>query len=291
MNNLASLVEGYLKSAGFKVLEGDKGCVVADRLVVGEDHDTRIVWTIPKAQKMARYESVLRARVSKLRSKYPDAKATVLASSRSGFSRPLQQELNDQRVRILVPIQFFDTAFKFEHAPKAASAIADIRSTKILSQRVRQPYTAEGVTGQASTGKDLLDTLCEELSTGNTSTVRLVVGRAGSGKTFLSRAVFAQLYERFMKAKAQQGSAARPIPLLPDHMKDLYALRTELLIENFLRTDVASPVSRDTFEWLLVNGFAIWLLDGLDELFNGDPDFFDYLLDLITRPIESRKIL
>lgn len=291
MNSLTPLVEGYLESAGFKILEGDKDCVVADRLVFAEDHDTRIVWTIPGGQEMARYESVLRASVSKLRSKYPDAKATVLSSSRSGFSRSLQQELNDQRIRILVPIQFFDTAFKFELAPRAASAIADIRSTKILSQRVRQPYTAEGVTGEASTGRDLLDTLSKELSTSNTPTVRLVVGRAGIGKTFLSRAVFAQLYERFMKAKAQQGSASRPIPLLPDHMKDLYALRTELLIENFLRTDVASPVSRDTFEWLLVNGFTIWLLDGLDELFTGDPDFSDYLLDLITRPGSQAKIV
>ena len=139
--------------------------------------------------------------------------------------------------------------------------------------------------------RDLLDTLSEELSTSKTSAVRIVVGRAGMGKTFLSRAVFALLYDRFMKTKARHGSASRPIPLLPEHMKDLYALRTELLIENFLRTDVASPVSRDTFEWLLVNGFAIWLLDGLDELFNGDPGFFDYLLELITRPGSRAKIV
>ena len=291
MNDLALLVKGYLKSAGFKILEEYEDCVVADRFVFAEDRDTRIVWTIPTRQEKARYEAVLRASVSKLRSKYPDAKATVLSASRSGFSRPLQQELNDQRIRILVPIQFFDTEFKFEHAPKAASAIADIRSPEILSQRVRQPYTAEGVAIDAAPGRDLLDTLSEELSSSETSTIRIVVGRAGMGKTFLSRAVFASLYERFMKAKARQGSASRPIPLLPEHMKNLYALRTELLIENFLRTDVASPVNRDTFEWLLVNGFAIWLLDGLDELFTGDPGFFDYLLELITRPGSRANIV
>ena len=291
LNSLALLVEGYLESAGFKILEEYEHCVVADRFVFAEDRDTRIVWTIPEGQKMDRYESVLRASVSMLRSKHPDAKATVLSSSRSGFSRPLQQELNDQRIRILVPIQFFDTEFKFERAPKAASAIKDIRSTKILSQRVCQPYSAEGVTVDTSPEGDLLDTLSEELSASNTSTVRIVVGRAGMGKTFLFRAVFAHLYKRFMKAKAQQGSALRPIPLLPDHMKDLYALRTELLIENFLRTDVASPVTRGTFEWLLVNGFTIWLLDGLDELLTGDPGFFDYLLELITRPGSQAKIV
>ena len=290
MNNLALLVKGYLESAGFKIIEEHKDYVVADRLVFAEDRDTRIVWTIPKDQ-MSQYEALLRASVSKLRLKYPNAKATVLSSSRSGFSRPLQQELTDQRIRVLVPIQFFDTEFKLEHAPKAASAIADIRSTKILSQRVCQPYIAEDVTVDATPRKDLLDTLIEELGASNTATVHLVVGRAGIGKTFLSRAVFAKLYAHFKKAKAQHSSAPRPIPLLPDHMKDLFALRTELLIENFLRTDVASPVSRDTFEWLLVNGFAIWLLDGLDELFAGDEGFFDYLLELITRPESRAKIV
>ena len=83
MNSMALLVEGYLKSAGFKILEEHEGCVVADRLVFGDDRDTRIVWTIPMGQEIARYESLLRASVSRLRSKYPDAKATVLSSSRS----------------------------------------------------------------------------------------------------------------------------------------------------------------------------------------------------------------
>ena len=45
MNSMALLVEGYLKSAGFKILEEHEGCVVADRLVFGDDRDTRIVWT------------------------------------------------------------------------------------------------------------------------------------------------------------------------------------------------------------------------------------------------------
>ncbi len=216
----------------------------------------------------------------------------MLSRTRGGFSRSLRQELADQRIRVLVPIQFFDAAFKVEEAPKAASAIADIRSTRILAERVPQPYQAEGIAGDEATGKDLLDTLSSELRTAtNTPAVRLVVGRAGIGKTFLSRALFAHLYDNFMKAKAQLRSTPRPVPLLPDHMKDLYALRTELLVENFLRTDVASPVSRETFEWLLVNGYATWLLDGLDELFTGDPGFFDYVLELVTRPGSKAQVV
>ncbi|MBM4388995.1 MAG: pentapeptide repeat-containing protein, partial [Deltaproteobacteria bacterium] len=40
----------------------------------------------------------------------------------------------------------------------------------------------------------------------------------------------------------------------------------------------------------MVNGFTTWLLDGLDELYAGDPGFFDYLLDLVTRPRSKAQI-
>ena len=84
--------------------------------------------------------------------------------------------------------------------------------------------------------------------------------------------------------------ALRPIPLMPAYLKNIYAMRTELLVENFLKTDVASPVSRETFQWLLANGFASWLLDGLDELYAGDEHFFEYLADLLTQPGSKAQI-
>src|SRR2546425_3261102 len=34
---------------------------------------------------------------------------------------------------------------------------------------------------------------------------------------------------------------------------------------------------------MLVNGFTTWLLDGPDELYAGDPSFFEFLADLVTR--------
>ena len=120
--------------------------------------------------------------------------------------------------------------------------------------------------------------------------VRVIVGKAGIGKSFLFNALFARLYDNFLDEKRHQRSTPRPIPLVPTYLNGLYALRTELLIDNFLRTDVASPVGRDSFEWLLVNGFASWLLDGLDELYTGDANFFYYLLDLITRPNSRAQI-
>jgi len=118
----------------------------------------------------------------------------------------------------------------------------------------------------------------------------VVVGSAGIGKSYLFQALFAQLYDNFLRAKSRHATGSRPIPLMPEHMRGVLALRTELLVENFLRTDVAAPVTRETFEWLLVNGFTTWLLDGLDELYAGDPSFFEYLLELLTRKGSKAQI-
>lgn len=290
MESFLPLVCGYFESAGFKILLHQTECLVADKLAYGQERDTWVVWTIPPDQEVGRYEPTLRARISALRPNYPDARAVVLAKARKGLSREFQQELSDQRIRFLVPVQFFDTEFKVEEAPKAASAISDIRSLDILEKRVQQPYVAQGPDDESASGPDLLATLFDERARIETPIVRVVVGRAGIGKSFLFRALFARLYDEFLQAKAGLVARARPIPLLPEHIKGIYALRTELLIENFLRADVASPVGRETFEWLLVNGFTMWLLDGLDELYAGDPSFFEYLADLVTRKDSKAQI-
>jgi hypothetical protein len=87
--------------------------------------------------------------------------------------------------------------------------------------------------------------------------------------------------------KSRLNLSQRPIPFVPQHLRTTYSVRTLALVDSFLRSDVAAPVSRDTLEWMLTNGHCIWMFDGLDELYSGDPEFFDYILDLLTRP-ESR---
>jgi hypothetical protein len=285
--NLMPLVRGYLESAGFKIIVQEDGCIVGDKLLFGQERDTWVVWPLPADLEPAKYESTLRGSVATLRPNYPDARAFVVAWSRAGFSRSFYQALSDLRVKFVVPIWFFDAAFRVEEAPKAASAIADIRSLDILKERVPQPYRQDSRPGESA---DLFDTLLLELNKGESPTVRVVVGRAGIGKTFLFRALFARMYEEFLQAKSGQALGRRPIPLLPEHLKGVYAIRTELLVDNFLRTDVAAPVERQTFEWLLVNGFTTWLLDGLDELYAGDPYFFEYLSDLVTRKASKAQI-
>lgn len=289
MTELTSLVDGFLTAAGFKCTPLGRLCACAERPLFAGDRDVRLVWTAPP--EATSIEPAVRGSIGEYRRRFPEAWAALVVHSRSGLSRPFLEYLTEQRIRVLVPGQFFDTDFKVDQAPQMRSAIASLRSTEILCQRVPQPYVLDGDAADGADSRDLLATLLEELKQPQESRLRLVVGKAGIGKTFLFRALFAELYSAFADAKARQSSRARPIPFLPEHLKNALGLRTELLVESFLQSDVASPVSRQAFEWLLVNGFSTWLFDGLDELYAGDARFFEYLADLLTRPGSQAQIL
>ena len=285
--SLAEAVRSYLESAGFN-LSQEHDCLIADKLIFGAERDTRLVWVTPEGRRTGSYGSHLWESISRVRGHYPSAKATVVAPSREGFSSDLRRTLTQSRVKLLTPIQFFDSPFRVEESPRAASAIADIRQAAESQGRIPQPFEVE--TDVPKRDQDLFLRLRDDMSDTTDATVRIVVGRAGIGKSFLFNALFADLYREFLAAKRQLRNRPRPIPLLPEHLKQTHSMRTDALIDNFLHTDVAAPMSSETFVWLLVNGYAAWLLDGLDELYAGDPGFFDYLLNLVTTPGSRAQI-
>ena len=225
-------------------------------------------------------------------SKYPDARLYIVAHSREGFSREFHQEIKKYRVTFRVPIQFFDTAFKVDYARDFKSAISSLLDASDPKRRVLQPFDFE-TQGQVCEGEgDLLDCLVKEISSnGGTPCLHIIAGSAGAGKSVFFQALFKQLYSQFMeKKRRQQHGGLRPIPLLPQYLS-AGSPRTQDLINNFLQRDVATPVSPPTFDWLLVNGFSMWLFDGLDELYAGDKVFFDKLLELLTTPDSKAQIL
>ena len=275
MSDLETLASGYLQSAGFQILDRANGCIVADRMEFG-GHDIRIVQT-RRPDKPSTHD--LLDNILDIRSNYPDARSTILAPSRDGFSRDYIAELSAEKISLVVPVQFFDAPFKVEQAPRTTSVIADIRRQAELDTRIPQPYVFSD--GQGG-GEDLFDTLLDELSKPDGPQIRFVVGRAGVGKSYLFRALFRRLYDNFLESKSRHRVHARPIPLLPEHLKGSNATRINHLIQTFLHDDVASPILPDTFSWLLTNGFATWLLDGLDELYAGEDAFFDDIFDLVA---------
>lgn len=297
MDNLQQLIEGYLASEGFNLLDVKPGFVVADRPTVGGARDTRLVWVPTEPDHAANFPQLERRLLSQFNAvipQYPNASYSIVTSWLGGFSRDFTSETSRLRVRRNPPVQFFDAPFKFEDAPEAASAIKSLRDAGMRWRRVPQPYS-ELVDGEArGAGDDLLDALLDELRTpGARKDPRLiiVVGPAGAGKSVLFETLFSLLYEQFLNHKARLEDFPRPIPLVPAYLREAIAFRMDALVENFLRTDVAAPIRRPTFEWMLTHGFLIWLFDGLDELYAGDPDFFEDILDLLTRAESTAQIL
>jgi len=291
MDNLLSLVKGYLMSDGYRVLEEQEECLVARKMTTGYEEDTRIIWTVPSEEYAKRYEGILLGSIPKLSQKYPEAKSIVLAGTRAGFSRRLIHGLTDLRANLRVAAHYFDLPFKDDETPEARKAGTIVRNIveKGMTLRVPQPFHSED---SDESDNDLLDVLVDDLSqTIRSPAIRIVVGQAGIGKTWLFRALFSRLYETFQGRKAKQELGLRPIPLIPEYLRNSVSFRTENLIDNFLRTEVAAAVHPGTFQWLLVNGFTSWLFDGLDELYVEDPQFFEELGDYVTRPGSKAQII
>lgn len=164
---------------------------------------------------------------------------------------------------------------------RSASAARKLRDEgdEVARHRVRQPYRD----ADDNEGDDLLEELARQFESSRewARPIILVTAPAGYGKTVLFQALFSRLHKHFHEAKRRGEKARRPLPLLPDHLGAAGAAGLPGLIDEFLRTDVAGPMTRAAFEWMLTNGYGAWLIDGLDEVIARDAHFFEYLEDLI----------
>jgi Pentapeptide repeats (8 copies) len=286
-------VEEYLRSAAYNLLNTDHGLIVADKAGVGGDRDTLVVWLpaqLYPGKSFSQFEPSFVEKLERDVSVYPDAHYIILVDSLEGISRTFTEIATTRRVKIRVPALFFDAPFRVEEAPEAASAIKSLRDLDI-SKFIPQPYFQE-LNGSASiTHSDLLSDLVDDIQAAEGPCIRFVVGSAGAGKSVLFKNLFGLTYRDFIAKKNRRVLSRRPIPFIPEHLRETYIIRTVALVDSFLRTDVAAPVPRETLEWMLANGCCSWMFDGLDELYSGDLEFFDYLLEKLTRPDSQAQIL
>ena len=294
MGDLQSLAQGYMSSLGYNILERTESLLVADKMDIGGGRDTRLIWAPQRPEHEKDFRQLewrLLEDFESTISRYPDARRFLVLESLGGFSQDFWKKADEFGIEQRVAIHFFDTPFKSEEAPKEfKSAIKDLLDPSITWKRIPQPYSllVEGEPG----GEDLFEHLFEELRWPPESPcLRIIVGPAGIGKTFLFKTLFYNLYDHFQSRKRQQELFPRPIPLIPAYLPSAPMRRTQTLINNFIDTEIAKPIRRPTFEWMLVHGFLLWLFDGLDELYAGDPNFFEEILDLLTREDSKAQIL
>jgi hypothetical protein len=294
VHDMQALVEGYLESAGYNLIEKGPGFIVADRAEFGgAGRDTRLYWIVPPAlpEDIRSMEPRLAASFMENLRRFPKARAWLISPVGGGFSKRFRHEAQQLGIRISSPIHFFDAPFKHEEAPETASVARSILERASKTQRIPQPFRMEVPEGPPVPGEDLLPALVEKVGSGEESLLAFIVGPAGIGKSVLFYHLFSELYVTFQAAKRRGDIFPRPIPLMPDYLTGHGAPRTGQVIESFLRAEIAVPVYRRTFEWMLTHGFTTWLWDGLDELYAGDPEFLEVLQDLVTQPKSRGRVL
>jgi hypothetical protein len=104
--------------------------------------------------------------------------------------------------------------------------------------------------------------------------VYLIVGSAGGGKSVVFSALFTYLYEVFMKRKQAQTEGMRPIPVMPESLLRADAYSTEALFKAVAETEVAAALDPRLLDKFVRDGRVALMIDGLDEFFAEQDDFF-----------------
>jgi len=289
--SLLDLCEGLLEADGYNVSH-KQNVVIAERAGTSGSTETRVVLIHEQSSKPPE-EQYMEA-IRQIYRNYPNCEVHLLTPTLEGFHPDFRKELKRTlRVRLQVPVQFFDLPFQFEmggERSRSALRIISREGEEISTMRVIQPFEE---TRQNRRGRDLLNELHDLLSQRiEKPTLVFVIGPAGSGKSILFKCLYARLYKHYIDRKRKHEMQRRPLPLLPEHIRVSIAFNLEGLIDAFIQTEVARPLRRELFKWLLVGGYTTWLLDGLDELISSDPEFFnERIADLLLSSIEVRKTI
>lgn len=177
-----------------------------------------------------------------------------------------------------VPIWFFDKEFSTLKASTPLKVLEE-EVRKYEYERITQPFICEG-----KEGSDLLGTLGGELVSPQQPCLRIILAPAGYGKTVLMASLYSKLKDKFLDEKQRQHLSMRPIIMLPGHVGR--ASELDELINNFINSEYTfGEASVDTFKFWINNNFAVWLLDGVEELLIKNPEecMFSLLDEYIVR--------
>ena len=291
-----NLAQGYLRAEGWDVRTRGRDLLVGDRVSRRSDDekDYIYVWVPPDVgTDFGSREGPYLRRFEEAKVEHPNAEKILLVQTRAGLSSEFRTGANRwHNVRVLTEAQFFDTSMRWETDPGSASAAKKLRNrgAEFANQRIKQPFRVVRPYGSGDdlSGPDLLDVLHNNLrnprSRDDRPTIHIVVGPAGMGKSFLFETLYARLYDEFQADKRAQHPSARPFALLRDYLEDAASSTIASTLDAYLRTEFPKRLDSEQFNWRLIHGMGIWLLDGLDEVLERDSKFFVNLEDLMTTP-------
>ncbi len=298
MKDRLELAQGYLAAEGWDVKASGRGLLLCHRdSRRGDDEkDYLYVWvTADVGHNFSSQERPYFRRFEEAKDVHPTAELVLLVPGLEGLSTDFRRSARKWwGVKVLAPAQFFDTDLRWERDRRTASAASELRKrgTETARTRIAQPFhvlQSSDINGD-DLGTDLLDVLHKTLpGPSSEATIHIIVGPAGMGKSVLFDSLYSRLYDDFIADKRALYLSARPFALLPEYMSDAAAPTIGSLLDAYLRTEFAGQMDRDMFNWKLVHGLGVWLLDGLDEILERDTRFFDHLEDLMTMPDGDRS--
>lgn len=318
MPDLHESARTYLEASGFRVLRSADGVLDATRDTADGRRERVLTWTLASAVRPSEHLSatertargalenrLLRGIEREMRAA-TGATGYLLVERRLGLSQRFVSEatrLLGSRGGIRVPIEFFDTPYKKDgdgaeqkrRSRRARTSLDDVLTRAARTRRVGQPFARRGgpeAGDKIAVEGDLVEHLETEMmdpSPGARLTV--IDGSAGGGKTVAFNALVTSLYREFLAAKAEKQRRRRPIVFLPEHIRGRQTGYVDDVLGAVAETDIAGVASPDQMKWLLVNGFAIWLFDGLDEFYAGSPDFFRFVETVLAAPGSQAQLV
>lgn len=226
-------------------------------------------------------EAYLETRLSDLNKRYeriPESSRFFLSPAPLGA---VPKAVSENKFIYQIPIWFFDRNFSEEKQSTPLKRFEESALTYKF-ERIGQPYKID----QNRYCDDLLKQLEEELIAPEQSWLRIIVAPAGYGKTVLMATLYKNLKDRFMEGKKKQEFfiSPRPIIMLPQHLG--MANDLEDFINNFIIAEYDyGVINQETLKFLIKNNFAIWLLDGVEELILKDPEcIYKIIDDFVSAP-------
>lgn len=300
----------FLVRGGYRTVRSEPGFVELERegdprlLLWVEDRTLPPSASLSEADRKARTEredGLLRHMISELQATR-DGVAYFLLPGRLGLSqgfiseatRILQRKRADGVGGIRVPVEFFDTAYKIDGSTGAKSrttAMATMLTLAARRRRVAQPFSirtglrSKDVKAGAADLVEHLETILMQAP--ERAVLRIIDGAAGSGKSVAFEALAAVTYAEFMAAKQSAIQRPRPLVFLPEHIRGHTIGYVDDIVDAMIENEAAAPVEPEQLRFLLSQGHAVWMLDGLDEILGGDNDLFSFLTEQLA-PSDSR---
>jgi hypothetical protein len=319
MSELARLVSEYYRLGGYHITRQTPAFLEAEtadpdispaRVFVWADDtilaESQSLSHAEKAGREAREKSWLQRFSVEMRAA-PGVLGYFLVPQRRGLSTQFISDATKAlRGGVRVPIQFFDQEYRYDEGGKRAKAsvASAVFESAAKLKRVPQPFFRRS--GLSENEKepvqgDLVTYLKAWLAkAGEGPRFCLIDGSAGGGKTVAFNALATDAYKGFKERKLRQGkdgeadfgTAGRPVIFLPQHLRSTGEVgHIDDVMAAAADTDMAAPVTPERFRWLLVNGFTLWMFDGLDEFYEGSKGFFDELATALDQPGSRACIL